>query len=77
MHSLCTSIGEVLTWGNNSGYRLGHLDRKLPTSSRKPKLIKHLKDPIIQVECGLYHMLALSRKAQFTLGEQTKLGLLD
>ena len=36
-----TSIGEVLTWGNNSGYRLGHLDVKTTNERvRKPKPIK-------------------------------------
>ena len=72
-----TSIGEVLTWGNNSGYRLGHLDLKTTNERvRKPKLIKHLKDPIIQVECGLYHMLALSRKGSVYAGGTNKAGAL-
>ena len=72
-----TSIGEVLTWGNNSGYRLGHLDLKTTNERvRKPKLIKHLKDPIIQVECGLYHMLALSRKGSVYAWGTNKAGAL-
>ena len=32
-----TSIGEVLTWGNNSGYRLGHLDENYQRASPKTK----------------------------------------
>jgi alpha-tubulin suppressor-like RCC1 family protein len=58
-----TSLGEVYTWGNNSGQRLGHNDLKTPNEHvRKPKLVKYLDhDPITQVSCGLFSMLALSR----------------
>ena len=58
-----TNLGAVYTFGNNSGHRLGHKDVKTPNERvRQPKLVKYLDhDPIIQVSCGLYHMLALSR----------------
>jgi alpha-tubulin suppressor-like RCC1 family protein len=57
------SIGQLFTFGNNYGFRLGHKNLKTERDhARTPRQVKSLDhDEIAQVACGLHHMLALSR----------------
>ena len=59
-----TDVGEVYTFGNNYGYRLGQSGLKTEREHvRTPQLVQSLShDRMVQVECGAKHMLALSRQ---------------
>ncbi|XP_058729415.1 PH, RCC1 and FYVE domains-containing protein 1-like [Vicia villosa] len=62
--------GEVFTWGEESGGRLGH---GIDKSSGKPRLVENLEDVTLDiVACGEFHTCAVSKSDEFfTWGDGT------
>eukprot|EP00026_Physarum_polycephalum_P001398 Phypoly_transcript_01399.p1 GENE.Phypoly_transcript_01399~~Phypoly_transcript_01399.p1 ORF type:complete len:917 (+),score=105.43 Phypoly_transcript_01399:210-2960(+) len=67
---VCTEGGEVWTWGEGSGGKLGHGDQK---DQREPMLVAGLKGKhIIQVAAGEKHSVALSKDGEvYSWGSNT------
>ncbi|CAK8575202.1 unnamed protein product [Lathyrus sativus] len=68
--------GEVFTWGEESGGRLGH---GIDKGFSKPRLVENLEDVTLDiVACGEFHTCAVSKSAEFfTWGDGThNVGLL-
>jgi hypothetical protein len=65
--AVCTEDGEVFTFGSGRDGKLGHGDTKEKTS---PALVKALQGRhITQVQCGVYHTMALTSSGYvFTWG---------
>ncbi|CEM20137.1 unnamed protein product [Vitrella brassicaformis CCMP3155] len=76
-HSVCIDrSGNVFTWGSGAYARLGHGDED---DGVYPRLVQELKGiQIVQVACGAFHTLALSRHGQvYAWGCGLGMGLLE
>lgn len=59
-HFLCQN-GQLLSYGKNDMGQLGNGNRE---KKEKPRVNQNIKEPLIQISCGLHHTVALTKTGQ-------------